>query len=929
MSWIRTSLLLVAFLREVLGTYETWNLVDVAAVICPAIPDMPPYELSIVYNGSRMNTAAPHIVSFLRTYRGAVNVSFKIEDATGAVVVPQTTLQLQDMDTALPDECLCSGTGLGTSPAASTYGAAYGSSCQAWDNENCEEWYGNMTLGSWCCKKWCYAPGSCPDAYESAQMPGSYFSFAACSREAETSVTPCTWTQKAAELDPCTCKNGDSLMTADMISKFGAGYGSRCDTWDLLWCEEQYGFQADTWCCASWCYVDKECATAQKSLNLPETLFWSEQVCEDNPFFVAQCKFPLIQPTTQNNLDLCACTGDAMPAELRTSNARSLPADYGTVCQAHDKDSCNSNYPTAEMGIWCCQPWCWVGSSCPDARQHPLWGGHYYSGLVCDPDPTSLAECSFSDACKCKNPGIYAQLNSSRFPDSAYGTSCQAWDSPTCSTKWPGVELGDWCCNSWCYVNETCPIALISSLGSASFSYDVCTDSGENYVADNDTCVLFPDCYQGILNGRDCCKLSCGDCVAAGCSGKDGGMDGCCPMVTTRVCQNYSDHGCQLPEAVRRLSSRRRSFSSSSSRRRAPMASPTRRRSYSSQPQAPSRRRAPVPPPPTRRRAPPPMPAASEIRRRRSLPPVLDARRRSTALNGNTYQNTATGGQPYGYTNQGNLANNYGGNLPQQTGYGYSGANAYRPGSRPNVALYAAGGAAAGLVAGAGAYYMYDSYRDDGWRSSSNYRRQRVDTMDWCKAPEGTAGAGTFVECAECRRRYGACLACPQSGCTWTAPESINRDDLAATGFIPNKFTPPLKVTFSSISGTDSALSPSAICPAQDEAQREFDANFNKTLTLRADLFLTLTEQDILSERSLCNQDTLTSCDENNNCPIVNQQCQYQTGSCLCDSGYSFSQGECRRDSACFGTSSDAAGNSCLAWLCLVLPVCFLLRFLH
>eukprot|EP00448_Togula_jolla_P018985 CAMPEP_0170576042 /NCGR_PEP_ID=MMETSP0224-20130122/4182_1 /TAXON_ID=285029 /ORGANISM="Togula jolla, Strain CCCM 725" /LENGTH=199 /DNA_ID=CAMNT_0010898859 /DNA_START=70 /DNA_END=669 /DNA_ORIENTATION=+ len=198
--------------------------------------------------------------------------------------------------------------------------------------------------------------------------------------------------------------------------------------------------------------------------------------------------------------------------------------------------------------------------------------------------------------------------------------------------------------------------------------------------------------------------------------------------------------------------------------------------------------------------------------------------------------------------------------------------------------------------------------------------------MDWCSAPAGTSQAGSFVECSECRRRYGACVACPRSGCTWTAPSSINRDDLSATGFIPNLFVPPLKVTFSAISSSDPVLSVADVCPPESEAQRELDARFNKTLTLRADLFLTLTEQEFLaSNQGVCARDTLVSCDANENCPGADQRCDYIDGGCFCLDGYSFTGGQCTLDSRCY---VDAAMTNFSHGVFLLLFV-FMARLFH
>ena len=59
----------------------------------------------------------------------------------------------------------------------------------------------------------------------------------------------------------------------------------------------------------------------------------------------------------------------------------------------------------------------------------------------------------------------------------------------------------------------------------------------------------------------------------------------------------------------------------------------------------------------------------------------------------------------YGYSDRPSLANNHGGFMPHQTTYGYSSYNSYPPSSQPNVAMYAAGG----FAAGAGSMYIYNS----------------------------------------------------------------------------------------------------------------------------------------------------------------------------------------------------------------------------
>ena len=144
----------------------------------------------------------------------------------------------------------------------------------------------------------------------------------------------------------------------------------------------------------------------------------------------------------------------------------------------------------------------------------------------------------------------------------------------------------------------------------------------------------------------------------------------------------------------RRLSSRRRSFSSSSRRRtytdsrRRTMSSPRRRVLTS------PRRRTVLD---TRRRT-----SIDDSRRRAAVLPSprrrtysSDGRRRSFS----SYSNPSRPNMgQYGYANQHYAYQNYGGQMPMTTPYGYSGANAYQGSSGNGMKIAIAGGA--GLLAG-------------------------------------------------------------------------------------------------------------------------------------------------------------------------------------------------------------------------------------
>ena len=92
---------------------ETWHLVDLAQVVCPTpvssnpnAPPYPEYNLGINYTSS-MQVDAPHIVSFIRASQQAVTITFSIEDANGQQVVPETTVNLQELSDAVPSTCKC------------------------------------------------------------------------------------------------------------------------------------------------------------------------------------------------------------------------------------------------------------------------------------------------------------------------------------------------------------------------------------------------------------------------------------------------------------------------------------------------------------------------------------------------------------------------------------------------------------------------------------------------------------------------------------------------------------------------------------------------------------------------------------------------------------------------------------------------------
>ena len=171
---------------------------------------------------------------------------------------------------------------------------------------------------------------------------------------------------------------------------------------------------------------------------------------------------------------------------------------------------------TNDPGNWCCEQWCYVDSQCPTAL--PSWQNGsatplFWSYLACDADrnltaatsatPASavaVAATAAADTCKwepevacgCSGsnvgfPFTEAPLysNATLFPTD-YGTACKAWETDRCSEMWPANDnVGDWCCQNWCYVAETCPLAQRSwSQANLWWTWKSC----DTPVAQIDTC---------------------------------------------------------------------------------------------------------------------------------------------------------------------------------------------------------------------------------------------------------------------------------------------------------------------------------------------------------------------------------------------------------------------------------------------------------
>lgn len=200
------------------------------------------------------------------------------------------------------------------------------------------------------------------------------------------------------------------------------------------------------------------------------------------------------------------------------------------------------------------------------------------------------------------------------------------------------------------------------------------------------------------------------------------------------------------------------------------------------------------------------------------------------------------------------MMNNYQGNMPYATSYGYSGVNAYPSGKTTNVAMYALAGAAGGAVLGAGAMYAYSSMYGADMEIHRRRRNLANGRMQWCTVLSPGDYQGAMMDCYQCAELYGLSQ-CPSvdscfsgTGCAYKTASSYNRDDIEQDAAIPSYYKWPLKVTFLNISGPDinTDYVTGNLCPPSSKADFQFAKNnFEKKTVFKADLFLLLTNAAI------------------------------------------------------------------------------------
>eukprot|EP00933_Yihiella_yeosuensis_P015748 TRINITY_DN13632_c0_g6_i1.p1 TRINITY_DN13632_c0_g6~~TRINITY_DN13632_c0_g6_i1.p1 ORF type:complete len:941 (+),score=72.71 TRINITY_DN13632_c0_g6_i1:2-2824(+) len=905
-----TILFTLSLCWRVEARFDKIYAIDVASVVCP-VPKKPTtlpagmdasqwptkqeYVFKIDYDHT-MEKDQPHVVTILRpSGTFDTTVKFEVHDATGKTVTfKEVTLEGSGKNARAATSCEC--TGINDGVNASLYGADYGKTCASWDNSACDFLYPNVDMGPWCCSPWCYVDQSCSDAYQSNLAPGLFWSYqGACKNVA--SASPCKW--KAP--DPCECINVDTTApyTSANVTKFGKGYGSGCNSWDYAWCDKMYTpAEQDYWCCSSWCWVDKSCRTALPSKIWPG-LSWSDAKCEDNVAFVNQCpyKFSLAAGQTKSigtvaKDPACNCKG-YRPSGLAKDN-RNFPAAYGAQCAAHDKDKCKTWFPHENHEIWCCQSWCYVDEACSTANPSIILPGWFWSYEACDDDGSTLAFCSHSDACK--PTGVNTGLKTGVYP-SNYGKACGAHDATKCSEYWSGDSIWNttdrqWCCDSWAFINQSCPIAVEfnGSMASSSSSklyvgYEVCSDTSAS-VYNNATNACQAPSGGRLLSARRRSRSYSSRRRSPSRASDTSRRRWVAPP------RRRSPRRRAAPPRRRAVTPRRRApappVAQIQGRRRAPASTPRRRAATPRRRAPPSPPPSPPPPGPIRRRAAPsPSPSASPSpvstpaatprrrvstprrrasqprRRRTSTPPrrravadirrrrtVTYPRRRTTETRRRSYESSPDAHRRrYSYHGRQDLVTSYGGTLPKKSSYGYTGTG-QKKGSNMKLVMAGAAGLAAGAALGVGGYYLYNKMSAGQWSGSGTYADQ-----SWCQVPSGPS-QGRTMECADCYRSYGSkcksengCFS--SNGCDYTAQTDLNRDDIMTGGFIPQEYTPPLTVSITKVSGDD--YKSSKVCPATPTAGTTFDSTWVQGNSVNVDLYMTLTQVENVGSTGLGN----------------------------------------------------------------------------
>ena len=136
------------------------------------------------------------------------------------------------------------------------------------------------------------------------------------------------------------------------------------------------------------------------------------------------------------------------------------------------------------------------------------------------PAPASEETCKWEPQEKCGCTGSNAGFpfndtlfnNKTLFPTN-YGNTCAAWEMSKCNEMWPMQDnIGDWCCQEWCYVSKECPYAQRSwSKADLWWTWKSC----DTPKAQLETCT-WKDFYEKTLTPAQLAALAAGEIGVVG-----------------------------------------------------------------------------------------------------------------------------------------------------------------------------------------------------------------------------------------------------------------------------------------------------------------------------------------------------------------------------------------------------------------------------
>jgi len=207
----------------------------------------------------------------------------------------------------------------------------------------------------------------------------------------------------------------------------------------------------------------------------------------------------LIIPTPGPLTEEEIATPDDISCECIT---KSSFGEYGSYCYPWHLNNCNTT-SVWEVGVNCCQSWCFVSSICDHKIQFGDEEDIYVTFSGCPDDRDLIEGCPYKgpalspivprdpESCVCRDLNI--GVNTTKYGEN-YGKWCSNWDEKSCRVWWDpppppeplpwwdppeqqDINPGSWCCQNWCYVEKECSGSLPSYLAEDLFySYHTCTD---------------------------------------------------------------------------------------------------------------------------------------------------------------------------------------------------------------------------------------------------------------------------------------------------------------------------------------------------------------------------------------------------------------------------------------------------------------------